>query len=149
MALVDRIVVIFLAFLVAAWAAGMTFAIGLLGLDWPILSGDVGERTGFWAVVFFTTSFSGAVGILPLFLLVVLAEAFRLRSVLIYGFAGIAIMLFGYYSAGFGHRMEDAAGPGTLITGEIQLTAAAGAVFGLVYWLIAGRNAGRWRGPPA
>jgi hypothetical protein len=28
---------------------------------------------------------------------------------------------------------------------EIEIAAAAGAVFGLVYWAIAGRKAGRWR----
>jgi len=29
----------------------------------------------------------------------------------------------------------------------LQLAAAAGIVGGIVYWLIAGRNAGRWREP--
>jgi hypothetical protein len=27
----------------------------------------------------------------------------------------------------------------------MEVAAASGAVFGLVYWLLAGRNAGRWR----
>jgi hypothetical protein len=27
----------------------------------------------------------------------------------------------------------------------VEIAAAAGAVFGLVYWAIAGRKAGRWR----
>ncbi len=30
-------------------------------------------------------------------------------------------------------------------TRPVQVAAASGAVFGLVYWLLAGRNAGRWR----
>jgi hypothetical protein len=32
------------------------------------------------------------------------------------------------------------------ISREAEIAAAVGVVFGFTYWLIAGRNAGRWRG---
>ncbi|MPZ55591.1 MAG: hypothetical protein GEU91_03655 [Rhizobiales bacterium] len=143
--MLSRITVIFLAFLVASVAAGITISVALLGPEWPALSGDAGERTGFWVLVFFAASASGAVIILPLFLLVVLAESYRLRSVLLYAIAGAAVMLFGYFMSGFAEHAD----PATVYfpTGhEAAIAAAAGVVFGFVYWLLAGRKAGFWRG---
>ena len=142
--MLNRIAVIFLAFLIASAAAGITIAVALLGPDWPALSGDAGQRTGFWVLVFFAASASGAVIILPLFLLVVLAESFKLRSILLYAAAGAAVMLFGYFMSGFSERVD----PGTAhlpIGHEAAIAAAAGVVFGMVYWLLAGRKAGAWR----
>ena len=55
-------------------------------------------------------------------------------------------VLIGYYGSGFAQPYQesiDQAPP--LVSREVEIAAAAGAVFGLVYWLIAGRNAGRWR----
>ncbi len=141
MAILGRIFVIFFAFLLASLAAGIVIAIGLLGPDWPALHGDPVARGGFWVVTIFGSSFTGAVGILPLFLTVVLAETLSLRSLLFYALAGVAIMLLGYYGAGFGvEESIDQAGP---IPPGVELAAAAGAVFGFVYWAVAGRNAGK------
>jgi hypothetical protein len=75
------------------------------------------------------------------------AEALRIRSALIYALAGAALMLLGYYGAGFGWTYEesiDYAPP--LIPRGAEIVVAAGAVFGLTYWMIAGRRAGVWMG---
>jgi hypothetical protein len=142
MAFLGRIFVIFFAFLIASMAAGVAIAIGVLGPDWPALQGDPIARGGFWAVTVFASSLTGIVGLLPLFIVIALAESFHLRSVLFYAMAGVVIMLLGYYGAGFGvEESIDQAGP---ISPGAELAAAAGAVFGLVYWTIAGRNAGKW-----
>lgn len=142
MSLLGRIVVIFFAFLVASVAAGIAITIGLLGSDWPALQGDPVARGGFWVVTAIGSSFAGAVGILPLFLLIVLAESFRLRSALLYAVAGVVVLLLGFYGLGFGvEESIDQVGP---ISPGAELAAAAGAVFGFVYWAIAGRNAGKW-----
>jgi hypothetical protein len=142
MAFLGRIFVIFFAFMAAAIAAGMTIAVGVLGHDWPALQGDPVARGWFWGVTVVGSSFAGAMSVLPLFLVIVLAESFRLRSVLFYALAGVVIALLGYYGAGFGvEESIDQAGP---ISPGAELAAAAGAVFGLVYWLVAGRNAGKW-----
>jgi hypothetical protein len=55
-------------------------------------------------------------------------------------------MVIGYYGSGFestvGESLDEPPAP---ISRNVELAAAAGAVFGMTYWLIAGRNAGRWR----
>lgn len=143
MSLIGRIAIIILAFLIASIACGITIAFALLGPDWPALSGTVGERTGFWILVFFASSFSGAVAILPLFVVVVAAEAFRLRSLLLYMAAGAVVLPFGYLASGFADNL----GPGTAhlpISHELAIAVAGGVVFGFVYWLLAGRKAGLW-----
>jgi len=142
--MLNRIAVIFLAFLIASAAAGITIALALLGPDWPAFSGDASQRSGFWVLAFFAASASGAVIVLPLFLLVVLAESFRLRSILLYSGAGAVAMLLGYFVSGFAQHV-DATSAQLPISQEAAIAAAAGIVFGLVYWLLAGRKAGAWR----
>ena len=65
----------------------------------------------------------------------------------IHAAAGAAILLLGYYSAGFSRSYEESIDhPPPPISREAEIAAAVGVVFGFTYWLIAGRNAGRWRG---
>ena len=63
--------------------------------------------------------------------------------------AGAALMVIGYYASGLAPRSyeESIDRPPPPISHAAELAAAAGAVFGLTYWLLAGRNAGRWREP--
>ncbi|HXD45747.1 MAG TPA: hypothetical protein VN655_11495 [Pseudolabrys sp.] len=147
MSLLGRIVVILFALIVSSIAVGMAIAAGLLGPQWHAFSGDVGERVTFWGVAFFGSAFTGAVGILPLAILIALAEAFRVRSLLINTAAGAALIVAGYYSSGLARPSyeESIDAPPPPISRQAEIAAAAGAVGGLVYWLIAGRNAGRWR----
>ena len=148
MKFIGRIFVIFFAFLFASIAAGITIAFGLLGSEWQFLEGDpVAARGVFLIASFFGTSFAGAAAFLPLLLLAILTEAFRLRSFLFYAVAGVVIALIAYYGTGLGNPYEesiDHAGP---INRGLELAIAAGAVFGLAYWLIAGRKAGAWLEP--
>lgn len=154
MSLLGRIVVIVFALIVASIAVGMAIAIGLLGPQWHAFSGDVGERVTFWGVAAVGTAFTGAIGLLPLAILIVLAETFRVRSLLINAAAGAALLMAGYYGSGLAKPSyeESIDAPPPAIPRQAEIAAAAGAVGGLVYWLIAGRNAGRWRehrGPSA
>ena len=154
MSLLGRIVVIVFAVFAASIAAGMAIAAGLLGPQWHVFSGDIGERATFWGVAFFGTAFTGAVGLLPLAIMIVLAETFRIRSLLINALAGAALLVAGYYGSGLAQpRYEESIDePPPPISRAAEVAAAAGAVGGFVYWLIAGRNAGRWRersGPSA
>jgi hypothetical protein len=146
--LIGRIFVIFFAFLFASIAAGITLAFGLLGSEWQFLQGDpVVARGGFLIASFFGTSFAGAAAFLPLLLLAIVTEAFRLRSFLLYALAGVGIALLAYYGSGIGNPYEesiDHAGP---INRGLELAIAAGAIFGLAYWLVAGRKAGAWHEP--
>jgi hypothetical protein len=154
MSLLGRIVVIVFALIAASIAVGMAIAIGLLGPQWHAFSGDVGERVTFWGVALVGSTFTGAIGLLPVVILIALAETFRIRSLLINAAAGAALLVTGYYGSGLARPgyEESIDHPPSPIPRQAEIAAAAGAIGGLVYWLIAGRNAGRWRehrGPSA
>jgi hypothetical protein len=148
MAILGRIVVIWVALVLASIAAGIAIAIGIFGHEWHAMSsGDVPDRVFFWGTAFFATFFAGVVTFLPTVLLIIAAESMKVRSLFVYAIVGALLLLGGYYTSGMApHSYEesiDAAPP--MVPRPAELAAAAGAVFGLTYWLIAGRSAGRWR----
>jgi uncharacterized membrane protein YuzA (DUF378 family) len=147
MALLGRIIVVIFAVLIASLAAGVAIAIGVLGPEWHGLTGDPVEQGIFTVTVFTGAVFTGAVGLLPLAVLIAIAEALKIRSLLAYAVAGLAIMMLGYYSSGlappsYEESIDHAPPP---VRHETEVAMAAGVVFGLTYWALAGRNAGRWR----
>jgi hypothetical protein len=148
MALIGRIIVILFALWLATIAAGIVWSVGLLGSQWSALSGDIGERIVFWGAAFIASSVTATLLFLPMLIAVVVAEAFKVRSLLIHVVAAVALFLLAYQGAGLGRSGEesiDHAPPP--VSRDAEIAAAAGIVFGLTYWLIAGRNAGRWREP--
>ena len=150
MAFIGRVFVVFFALIFASMASGIAIAVGILGPEWHAFTGDFGERTVFWGTTFFATGLTGAVGFLPLLILIVLAEAYKVRSLLAYAAVGAVLFIGAYYGSGAPGAYEESIDhPPPPISREGQIAAAAGAVFGLAYWLIAGRNAGRWRERPA
>ena len=147
MAFLGRIIVILFAVWLASMAAGIAIAMGLLGPAWHGFTGDAFDRMTFSVVAFAGTLFTGAVALLPLLILIVLAEAFKIRSLVIYAAAGAAMMLAGYLGSGLAppSSEESIDHPPPPISHASEVAAAAGVVFGGVYWLVAGRRAGRWR----
>jgi hypothetical protein len=147
LSIIGRIIVIIFAVIVASLAAGMAIATGVLGPAWHSLSGDPAERFVFWGATFVGATATGAVGILPLAVLIALGETFKIRSLLANTAAGAAMLLIGYYGSGLAQPSyeESIDNPPPAISREAEIAAAAGAVFGLIYWAIAGRKAGRWR----
>jgi hypothetical protein len=146
-AFLGRFIVIVFTVMLASLACSMAIAAGLLGPEWHGFSGDFGERTGYWLLVVFATGFTGAFGLLPLVILIVLAESFKIRSLLVHAAAGALLLASGYYASGLWNRYEESIDrPPPPISREVEIAAAGGVVFGLVYWAIAGRKAGRWRG---
>jgi hypothetical protein len=148
MRFIGRVFVIFFAFLIACMAAGFTVAFGLLAGQWQLLETDPVAQGTFWAASFIGTGVTGFASFMPLVLVVIFAEAFRLRSVIFYALAGAGIALFAYYGWGFANPYEESIDqPGPVAPQGIQLVIAAGVVFGLAYWAIAGRKAGAWLDP--
>jgi hypothetical protein len=146
MALIWRVIVILFALWIATMAAGLVWSIGLLGAEWTSANTDPAGRVIFWGATFLASGITATLLFLPMLISVVLAEAFSLRSLLIYAIGGAALTLLAFYGTGFGRTYEesiDRAPPP--ISHEMEVAAAAGAAFGLVYWLVAGRNAGKWR----
>jgi hypothetical protein len=128
------------AFLVASLAAAMVMLIGVALPIWQDVLTPGVEQGVFSVIAGFGAIFISAVAMLPAMIVVGIAEAFRLRSFLFYAACGALGMLWLYYGMGF----APAAGPP--VAREFEIVAAAGIAAGLVYWLIAGRNAGRWQG---
>jgi hypothetical protein len=143
MLLIGRIVVILFALWLAYMAAGLAFAAGMVVPDIGVMDYDPIERWIVFGVGFITTSIAVTIAILPTFLLVAIAEGLRLRSFLFYGVCGGLIGALVYFSTDTTTIMENSTDIAP-IRFSLQLAAAAGILGGLVYWLIAGRNAGRW-----
>ena len=146
MSVFGRIIVIFFALIVAIIAAGVALAVGVVAPDWAGVDSDPFERISFFIVSFFATSFVGAVAFLPALVVIVIAEAVRLRNFLYYGVGGALVGLASYYGSDISVRLENTTDVAP-VGNALQLAAAAGIIGGLVYWVIAGRNAGRWREP--
>lgn len=148
MRFIGRAFVIFFAFLASCITAGLTIGFSLLAGEWQLLHDDPVARVIFWVTSVVGMGFAGAASFLPLLLLAVMAEAFRWRSILLYALAGIVIAFSAYWSWGFWSPYEESIDqPGPVFRG-IEIVIAAGVVFGLTYWLIAGRRAGAWRRAP-
>jgi H+/Cl- antiporter ClcA len=141
-----RIIVIAFALIVASMIAGIALAVGIVAPEWPWFDSDPVERVKFFMVSFFATSFIGATAFVPAVLLVVVAEVMRLRSLLYYAAAGAVVGLASYFGSNVELRLENTTDVAPAFH-PLQLAAAAGIVGGLAYWLLAGRNAGRWREP--
>ena len=90
--------------------------------------------------------FVSGFALLPAMIVAAITEAFYIRSALAYAVGGALVGLACY----LGLVPFD---PETLrfdgiVRRHLEIMTGAGIVAGLVYWLIAGRNAGRWRVPP-
>jgi hypothetical protein len=146
MTFIGRLFVILFALLLAAAATAIVATFALLMFAFQQLSTDPFEQAMFWALALFTSGAAALTGFLPTLIAVALAEAFRIRSALIYALTGGAIMLFGYYGAGFASSADESIDhPPPPISREAEIAVACGVVFGLIYWTIAGRRAGAWR----
>ena len=139
MSVVARILVMFLAYVLACVAASAVFTIGTLTPHWDDLTSSGLPPAAIWAIVAVGTPIIGAVAALPTALVVAIAEGFAWRSVILYAALGGALAL------SYGLDMPGIAQPDTYIANERQLLAASGIAGGLVYWLFAGRSAGSWK----
>jgi hypothetical protein len=146
MSFFGRLIVVFFSLMVAIMIAGITLAIGIIAPDWRGIDSDPIERVNFFIVSFFATSFAGAVAFLPALIVVVFAEIARMRSFIYYGVGGALVALASYYGSDISIRLENTTDVAP-VGNTLQLAAAAGIIGGLAYWLLAGRNAGRWREP--
>jgi hypothetical protein len=147
LALAGRIVVILFAFAMASLAAGGVMTFGFLLPGWAELADTEAFYRGMSTVTVFMGFIIAGIMLLPAMLVVLIAESFRLRSVLIYALVGGAGSVIAYYQLGLGSGAA-AAEIGLPLPREAEIVCAAGIAAGFVYWMLAGRNAGRWRHPP-
>ena len=142
MALLGRIFVVIFSFVFACLAAALVMTLAIVLPDRVISFDDPGAYQSFAVVVGLAATLFSVFAMFPAMIIIAIAEGLRLRSVLFYTIAGGALALvatFGWEFAGTGAGPKEALGSGR------EMLAAAGILAGFFYWLLAGRNAGKWR----
>ncbi|MBR0755221.1 hypothetical protein JQ604_23800 [Bradyrhizobium jicamae] len=145
MALIGRLFVIFFAFLLACFVAGIIVVGAVLYPEISDFGGQI-DQTAINVVIGFGFIFISGFALLPALIVVLITEAFYIRSVLAYAIGGAIVGAACY----LGLTPFD---PNTLhfdgiVRRHMEIMTGAGIVAGLVYWLVAGRTAGAWRVPP-
>ncbi|ABD04804.1 conserved hypothetical protein [Rhodopseudomonas palustris HaA2] len=146
MSLIGRLFAIAFGFLFASLAAGLVVVGTMLFPELSDLAGGPLDPDALNIVLGFGFIFVSGFALLPALIIVLVTEAFSIRSALVYAIGG-GLVGVGCY---LGLVPFD---PGTLqfdgiVRRHLEIMTGAGIIGGLVYWLIAGRNAGLWRDPP-
>ena len=145
MALIGRLFVIFFAFLAACFVAGMIVVFALLFPDLSDLGAGFVDQSALNIVLGFGFIFISGFALLPAMLVAAITEALFIRGILAYAVGGALVGaacylgLVPFDSETF--RFEG------IVRRHLEIMTGAGIVAGLVYWMIAGRNAGAWREP--
>jgi hypothetical protein len=146
MAVLVRLMMLIVAYILACVAASLVLTLGTLAPAWDDLSqlsmSPALQSAALWSVVAIGATVIFALAMLPALLLIALAEGFVLRSVVVYGALGGVLALVMSYGLDFAGYIG---APGTDFVRERQVLAASGIAGGLVYWLFAGRKAGAWK----
>ncbi len=146
MALIGRLFVILFAFLAASVAAGIIVVVAILFPEFSDMSGMV-DPTAINVVIGFGFIFISGFALLPAAIVVLITEAFSIRSVLAYALGGAAVGAACYL--GLVPFDPDTMRFDGIVQRHLEIMTGAGIVAGVIYWLVAGRNAGAWRRPPA
>ena len=139
MAVIGRIVMVFIAYMLACGAAAVVLAIGTLTPNWDDLASLGLPSAMIWWVVGVGTAIISVVAFLPSLLVIALTEGFAWRSSVLYAALGGVLALALCYGLDFAGYVGE---PDGYIAREREVLAAAGIAGGLVYWLFAGRKAG-------
>ena len=142
MVILLRILLGIVGYILACLAASLVLTIATLTPIRDDLTSLGLQSAALWAVVGVGAALIAAIAMLPALLVIVLAEGLGLRSVLAYALLGGALALSLSYGLDFaGYAGE----PGSSLTREREVIAAAGIAGGFIYWLFAGRRAGVWK----
>src|SRR5882724_10987585 len=145
MALIGRLVVIFFAFLAACLVAGMIVVGAVLFPEYTDLGTGPIDPSALNVVLGFGFIFISGFALLPALIVVAITEAFYIRSVLAYALGGALVGLACYL--GLIPFDPDTMRFDGIVRRHLEVMTGAGIVAGLIYWMIAGRNAGGWRLP--
>ena len=147
MALIGRLFVIVFGFLAACLVAGMIVVGAVLFPELSDLGTDPIDQGAIDIVLGFGFIFISGFALLPAVIIAVITEAFSIRSSLAYAVGGGLVGLACYL--GLVPFDPDTMHFEGIVRRHLEIMTGAGIVAGLVYWMIAGRNAGAWwREPP-
>ena len=146
MALIGRLFVILFAFLAACLVAGMIVIGAVLFPEFTDLGiGNLDPAVN--VVIGLGFIFISGFALLPAMLVAAITEAFYIRSVLAYAVGGALVGAACYL--GLIPFDPDTMRFDGIIRRHLEIMTGAGIVAGLIYWVIAGRNAGAWRERPS
>jgi phosphotransferase system glucose/maltose/N-acetylglucosamine-specific IIC component len=145
MALIGRLFVILFGFLAACLVAGMIVVGAVLYPEFSDFGSNPIDPDALNIVLGFGFIFVSGFALLPAMIVAAVTEAFSIRGALAYAVGGAIIGLACY----LGLVPFD---PETLrfegiVRRHLEIMTGAGIVGGVIYWMIAGRNAGAWREP--
>ena len=143
MALIARLFVIALGFLAACLVAGMIVVGAVLFPDVSDLGGDPIDQSALDIVIGFGFIFVSGFAFLPALIIALITETFSIRSSLAYAVGGGLVGLACYL--GLVPFDPDTMRFDGVVRRHLEIMTGAGVVAGLIYWMIAGRNAGAWR----
>jgi len=142
MAIIARLLMVILAYVLACIAAAIVLTLGTLAPQWNQIAPQGMPSVALWSVIAVGTAVIGVVALLPSFLVIAIAEGFAWRSVVLYGALGGVLALALTYGIDFARYLG---GPDLAAAHRQEVLAASGIAGGLVYWLFAGRKAGAWK----
>src|SRR5246127_1516521 len=146
MALIGRLFVILFGFLAACLVAGIIVVTAVLFPDFSDLGAGPVDQSVIDIMIGFGFIFVSGFALLPALIIALITEAFSIRAVLAYAIGGALVGVAGYLSL-VPFDTESLRFEG-IVRRHMEIMTGAGIVAGLVYWMIAGRNAGAWRLPP-
>jgi hypothetical protein len=141
MAIIARLFMVIIAYVLACIAASLVLTIGMTP-QWDQFVPPDMPAAAIWAVVGIGASIIGGTALLPALLLIALTEGFAWRSIVLYGVLGGALALALTYGIDFTGYVR---GPESMLAHAREVIAASGIAGGLVYWACAGRKAGSWK----
>jgi len=145
MALIGRLFVILFAFLFACFAAGAIVVVAVLYPEFSDLGQGEIDQSAFNVVLGFGFIFISGFALLPALIVVLITETFSIRGMLTYAVGGAIVGAACYLGlTPFDTQTMQFDG---IVRRHLEIMTGAGIVAGLVYWMIAGRNAGAWRDP--
>ena len=144
MPLIGRLFVVFFAFLAACFVAGMIVVVAVLYPEFSDFGAEI-DQSAINVLLGFGFIFLSGFALLPALIVVLITEAFYIRSVLAYAIGGAIVGAACYLGlVPFDPQTMQFDG---IIRRHLEIMTGAGIVAGLIYWMIAGRSAGAWREP--
>jgi hypothetical protein len=145
MSLIGRLIVILLGFLAACLVAGMVVVGAVLFPEFSDLGTGPIDQGAIDIVFGFGFIFVSGFAFLPALIIAAITETFHIRSSLAYAVGGGLVGLACYL--GIVPFDPDTMHFEGIVRRHLEIMTGAGILAGLVYWMIAGRNAGAWREP--
>lgn len=145
MSLIGRLFLILFAFLASCFVAGTIVVVAVLYPEFSDFGTSAIDQSTINILIGFGFIFLSGFALLPALIVVLITEAFYIRSILAYAIGGALVGAACYLGlVPFDPQTMQFDG---IIRRHLEIMTGAGIVAGLIYWLIAGRTAGAWREP--